>query len=149
MKTVTGVSALAVFAGMNREQAERALKFFRSLELTEGQEVFRKGDAGTSMAIIEQGKITVLRNKVAIAILSQGRAFGEITMLDGRPRTATCIATEPAKLILLDGVALRRMSAEAPDLAASLLLSIATSLAGRLRRVDDQLAELVWGETGY
>lgn len=149
MKTVTGVSALAVFAGMNREQAERALKFFRELDLAEGQEVFRKGDSGTSMAIIEQGKITVMRNKVEIAILSQGRAFGEITMLDGRPRTATCIATEPSKLIMLDGVALRRMVTEEPALAAALLLATATSLSGRLRRVDEKLAELVWGETGY
>jgi CRP-like cAMP-binding protein len=150
MKTsATGATAIASFTGLNYEQSNRALKYFEERTLENGQEVFRKGEAGNAMAIIDFGKISVLRNNIEIAIIGKGRAFGEISMLDGRARTATCVATEPTKLLLIDSNTLRKMIGDDPDLAARLLLSVGTSLAGRLRRVDDKLAELVWGEIGY
>lgn len=144
-----GATTIASFTGMSYEQANRATKYFEERMLENGQEVFRKGEAGNTMALIDYGKVSVLRNGIEIAIIAKGRAFGEISMLDGRARSATCVATEPTKLLLIDSNTLRKMMADDADLAARLLLAVGTSLAGRLRRVDDKLAELVWGEIGY
>ena len=143
----TGAAAIATFTGMKLDEAERLLPYFTERSLEKDQELFHKGDTGSSMAIIDSGKVSVMRGGIEIAIITMGRAIGEITMLDGRSRTATCVATEPTRLLMLDSNKLRRMVADDPDLAARLLLSVSTSLAGRLRRVDDKLAELVWGET--
>lgn len=143
----TGAAAISTFTGVKLDQAERMLAYFTERSLDAGQEIFHKGEAGSSMAIIESGKVSVVRGGIEIAIITQGRGVGEITMLDGRSRTATCVASEPTHLLMLDSTTLRRMIANDADLAASLLLAVSTSLAGRLRRVDDRLAELAWGET--
>ena len=74
-----------------------------------------------------------------IAVLRRGRAFGEMAVLDGERRSASCIAATDCQLLNLGRDALEKMLDEAPRVAAKIIRALATSLSKRLRMVDGQL----------
>jgi len=96
------------------------------------------------MCIIHSGTVSVrkLNNDgqlIEIANLRKGRAFGEMAVLDGERRSASCIAATPCCLLSLGKDSLDKMLNDAPRIAAKIIRSIAVALSKRLRMVDGQL----------
>src|SRR3954465_16057228 len=76
-----------------------------TLELKEGEYVFREGDLGTEMYIINEGKVEIL-NEVGgeeqlLAVLEKGDFFGEMSVLEDLPRAATARAAPDVRLLQL------------------------------------------------
>lgn len=121
-----------------------AAGYFSISSIAQGQEIFREGDAGSFMCIIHSGQVAVQKTnsegvRVTIATLRSGRAFGEMAVLDGERRSATCMAASDCRLLNLGKDSLEKMLNEAPKIAAKIIRALAVSLSKRLRMADGQL----------
>ncbi|WP_397443736.1 cyclic nucleotide-binding domain-containing protein [Pseudomonas chlororaphis] len=121
-----------------------AAGYFSISSIPQGQEIFREGDAGSFMCIIHSGQVAVQKTnsegvRVTIATLRSGRAFGEMAVLDGERRSATCVAASDCRLLNLGKDSLEKMLNEAPKIAAKIIRALAVSLSKRLRMADGQL----------
>jgi len=110
--------------------------------------VFREGEAGEEMYIIQEGSVEILRqfgpNQKLLATLEAGDFFGEMSMLENRPRSASARIKTDAKLLPVDPSTFDQMLREYPEVAVRML----RSLCGRLRRYEDdaQAANQVAGQ---
>jgi CRP-like cAMP-binding protein len=86
-----------------------------------GQVLVREGATGGSLFVILSGTVLVTRGGRRIGELGEGALLGEAAMLDGRPRTASVIVDQPARLLVVPGTAIRSLIAERPALREALL----------------------------
>jgi CRP/FNR family cyclic AMP-dependent transcriptional regulator len=122
-----------------------AAGYFIVSSMKKGEEIFHEGDAGTFMCIIHSGHVSVQKTnqdnrQVEMAVLRKG-AFGEMAVLDGERRSATCIAATDCYLLNLGKDSLDKMINEAPKVAAKIIRALAVALSKRLRMVDGQMAQ--------
>jgi SulP family sulfate permease len=116
--------------------------------ITRGQAVFRRGEPGDAMYVSLQGQIGIWlpadtkgvrgrdRRMVSYA---PGVAFGEMGLLQGRPRSADAIAEEDAVVLELPRANYERIAAENPALHSKLLLNLGLLMASRVRALTDEL----------
>ncbi|MHB1300918.1 MAG: cyclic nucleotide-binding domain-containing protein [Burkholderiales bacterium] len=135
-----------LFSSFDRLEIESIAPHFNLLEIEKGDAVFREGDPGTFMCIVISGKVSILKNRydgtvVEIATLHGGRPFGEMAVLDGERRSATCIAATQCTLLALSKDALDSMILHTPAIAARVVRVVAVSLSKRLRLADGQLVD--------
>jgi CRP-like cAMP-binding protein len=135
-----------VFKNLPSAEVQTAARYFSISEIEEGKEIFHEGDIGTFMCIINAGKVSVLKSnleeeRIEIAVLHQGRAFGEMAVLDGERRSATCVAATNCILLTLSRDLLDKMLAESPRTAARVIRAVAVSLSKRLRMADGKLID--------
>jgi len=76
---------------------------------------------------------------VEIGVIGAGSIIGEMALLDGAPRSATCTAVSPVQAAGLSRLGLERLIAEHPQVAVKLLIGLASRIAERLRALGDQL----------
>ena len=113
-----------------------------------GAEVIREGDGGDFMLMVLEGKIEVLRRDrwntpQLLAEAEAGRTLGEMSMIDGEARFASCVASEPAMIAVLDRESLARIIVEQPLLGAKILMELVLMLAQRLRATSQRLLGLL------
>jgi CRP/FNR family cyclic AMP-dependent transcriptional regulator len=111
-----------------------------------GDVIFAEGDTGNEMFIIQEGKVVVTKKvagaDVFLAMLERGDFFGEMALLDSRPRHATCMALVRTRLIAIKSGELLIKLRRDPTLALEML----QTMSRRMRFLDDQLAELMQNE---
>jgi CRP-like cAMP-binding protein len=78
-----------------------------------------------------------------IAVVEAGRTLGEMSMIDGEPRFATCIAVEPLVIAVLNRESLARIIVEQPLLGAKILMELVLMLSQRLRATSSRLLGLL------
>lgn len=118
--------------------------FMQLYRAAKGAEVIREGDRGDFMMLLVEGRIEVSRqdrwnSPRHIATVEAGGTLGEMSMIDGEPRFATCVAVEQAVVAVLSREALARIILEQPILGAKVLMELALMLSRRLRETSDRL----------
>ena len=113
-----------------------------------GTEILREGDGGDFMFLIIEGTVEVRRRDrwgapQAIAVVDPGKTLGEMSMIDGEPRFASCVAVETAVIAVLDREALARIIVEQPMLGAKILMELVLMLSQRLRATGARLVEVL------
>jgi CRP-like cAMP-binding protein len=127
----------------------RLLAHFMDVYRSEpGIEIIREGDGGDFMLMIVEGKVEVRKRDrwntpQLIAIVEAGRTLGEMSMIDGEPRFATCVATEPTLVAVLHRESLARIIVEQPMLGAKILMELVLMLSQRLRATSERLLGLM------
>lgn len=114
------------------------------VEVPAGEYVFREGDLGTEMFIIHRGRVEILKRvgdgdgrEAQLAVFEQGDFFGELSLLDDRPRSASVRAIEDTLLISVSGASFIQMLSENPEIAVRMM----RKLSRRLRHTDRLLQE--------
>lgn len=135
-----------LFREFDYAEISLAAHYFNFIEIEKGGAIFQEGDPGAFMCIVYSGKVSVLKinqdfEKVEIAILQAGRSFGEMAVLDGERRSATCIAATECNLLTLSKDSLDRMLLDVPATAAKVVRAVAVSLSRRLRIADGKLVD--------
>jgi predicted component of type VI protein secretion system len=105
-----------------------------------GSAVFREGDAGTAMYIIESGSVDIVRaqsGKEPLATLEAGDFFGEMAVLEDQPRFASALAQTDCRLLQIDRAQFGDVLRENVEIA----IRIMRKLVGRLRRSDQRASE--------
>jgi serine/threonine protein phosphatase PrpC len=104
----------------------------------EHKEVLAEQDEpGNAMYVIVQGQVEVTRNGKILAQLGTGQHFGEMSLLDEQPRSATVTSTGPGSVMIIRREALMNLCKREPGLGNEVLMSLATSLARRLRNSNE------------
>jgi uncharacterized membrane protein len=109
-----------------------------------GQVIFEAGEPGGAMHVVLSGRAEVFlldedRRRVVLNELGPGEIFGELSLFDGDPRSASVRAVEPTRTFLIDRADLERLFARKPRAA----LDILTVMSRRLRRTDLLLSQRV------
>jgi Cyclic nucleotide-binding domain/FHA domain len=104
-----------------------------------GEIIFREGDLGTEMYIINEGKVEIL-NRMGeedrvLAVLEKGDFFGEMSVLEDLPRAATARALTDARLLQINGSTFDQMLQSNPEIAVRMM----RKLSRRLRETDELL----------
>ena len=121
--------------------AERAIR----LDLDRGQRIFHQGDDGDTLYVIAAGLVKVWVSsgdggEMVLATLRSPDAFGELSAVDGRPRSASATTLEPTTLIALDRATLLDAVHRHPGVADGML----RALGGLARRITEQTSDLVF-----
>ncbi|RSC26924.1 cyclic nucleotide-binding domain-containing protein [Pseudomonas putida] len=132
-----------LFDSLQPSDFQAVAGYFAITAMTEGQTIFAEGDAGTFMCILHRGVVSVRKTdgngqQVEIATLRKGRAFGEMAVLDGERRSASCVAASDCQLLTLGKDSLDKMLNDAPRIAARIIRALAVALSKRLRMQDGQ-----------
>jgi CRP/FNR family transcriptional regulator len=115
------------------------------VELARAERLFEEGASGNQLYVVLDGKIKLTRaaadgRENLLSVVGPGEMFGELSLFDPRPRTASAIAVTDSRLGALAHDDLRNWLTGRPDVALHLL----QALAQRLRRANDVMADLVF-----
>jgi CRP/FNR family cyclic AMP-dependent transcriptional regulator len=134
-----------LFEGLDEESARAIRRQMPDVKLSRSEHLFMAGQEGDRLYIVLEGKIKLTRaaadgRENLISVIGPGEMFGELSLFDPRPRTATATALTDVRLAGLGHDDLRPWLTGRPEVALHLL----RALAQRLRRTNDVLADLVF-----
>jgi CRP/FNR family cyclic AMP-dependent transcriptional regulator len=114
--------------------------------VTAGQVLFREGEPGKEMFVIQSGKVRLVRNirgvDKLLAELGAGEFFGEMSIINDKPRTATATVIEDAQLLVLDPKTFEAMIKANTEIAVRMI----KKLAKRLDDANSQIENLLLGD---
>ena len=139
----TNVAMLAdipVFSLLDQTERETLAQLLDTKLFSKGSQIFDVGDAGDCLYILRTGHVHVYventtGEKIVLGEFEPGEVFGEISLLDGGPRTATAFAIEDTECFVLDRKDLQSLITKHPHAAIDLL----TMVGRRLRTTDELL----------
>lgn len=142
------VADTAIFNHFDGQEIRQAIQYMHAYSAQTGTVIFREGEPGRYMGILIEGSIDVRKQndegrEVSIATITPGKTFGEMSLIDGLPHSATGVATAPIKLLLLSKDALYQLLEKHAALGAKMLLEIARILSQRLRRTSGKLVDFM------
>ena len=132
-RTIELLSKTRLFAGVDQEGLNRIADRIRELDVPTDRVIARQGEIGTGFFVIAEGMVRVVRDGEPLAELGPGDFFGELSVLDGKPRNAQVVSTKPTVCLALASWDFEAVVAEQPSVA----LAILRELAGRLRESTD------------
>lgn len=135
-----------LFDGLDGMELRALAAHMKLRAFAAGEAVFREGEPGDWMGILVSGEIRVQKEADAhdvrtMAVESRRRAIGEMALVDGEPRSASCIATGASTLLVLARDSYQRLARERPALALELMHRIARLISRRLRATSGRLVE--------
>jgi CRP-like cAMP-binding protein len=127
--------------------AFKVVAYMRPKRIAAGTVLMQEGEIRQNdyMLLVLEGDIAVenelpgLREPMVVTIMGPGHLIGEMGVLDGSPRSATCTAVTPIYAAVLSRTALMRLLKEEPRVGARLLLAISKRMADRLRETTRKL----------
>lgn len=134
-----------IFQGVEPEAAAALAAQLETVSYPRSSSVFSEGELGDRLYIILEGKVKLGRHSPdgrenLLAVMGPADMFGELSVFDPGPRTASAIAVTDVKLATMDRAAMRAWIAQRPEIAEQLLRVIAR----RLRRTNNSLADLIF-----
>ena len=132
-----------LFEGLDDEELQTIANVTIKRSFTKDSVIILAEEEGESLFIIEGGQVKVSivsedGREVILSLLGEGAVFGELSLLDGKPRSANVIATEETSLIMLRRPDFVQILFKMPQIATALLAELAT----RLRKTDRQIEGL-------
>ena len=134
------LAGVELFELLDPEELSELAAVIDEKKLQRGDILFQRGDFGDSLYIVKSGEIELFikdttGQKIVLKIARQDSIFGEISMLDSRPRSATATALTECELFALDRDDLLFLFGKKPDAALNML----ASMSGMLRDADNLL----------
>lgn len=138
--TADMLAEVPLFETMDERERKTLLKLLESKRYDKGDTIFHAGDVGDSFYIVRSGAVQVyIENyegeKIVLRENVPGDVFGDISMFDGGPRTATAVATEDTEVLFLDKDGLLEFVKNQPHAALDLL----AVMGKRLRSTNELL----------
>lgn len=133
----TWLEKVPLFRGCSSDVIERLADVTAEIEFGSEQIIVREGQVGNGLYIVVSGGARIVAGADELARFGPGDFFGELSVIDQQPRTATALALGPTTCVALAAWDLVAELERDPRLAMNLL----AELAGRLRRADAQLRD--------
>jgi signal transduction histidine kinase len=130
-----------LFSALPKRDLERLIGLTKPVHLKAGEILMKEGTPGGSLFLLLDGEFEVTKmsgqQEVKIALRGPGEVFGEISILDRAPRSATLRATQPSSLLELDQGAFQDVIQSSPQAALALL----DTITSRLRNTEAMLRQ--------
>ncbi|HKR59180.1 MAG TPA: DUF1003 domain-containing protein [Pyrinomonadaceae bacterium] len=133
------LKGISIFELLHDEDRDELAKVVDVTTLKAEQTLFEAGEPGDAMFIVRSGSIELFikdtaGQKIVLTVAEEGQLFGELSMLDSGPRTATALALTDAELLVLDREDLLLLFQKRPDAALHMLAAMS-----RMTRKADEL----------
>ena len=122
-----------LFDGVDADGMERIAAVAVQVDFPADHVIARQGDIGTGFFVVVDGAVRVVRDGETVATIGPGDFFGELSVLDGRPRIASVIADGPTTCLALPTWDFEAVLRDEPSVAIAIL----RELAGRLRDLTE------------
>ena len=142
--TLEALRSVPLFASLNDEAATSLRDLLLEKDVTTNTRLFNKGETGDAMYLIERGRVRISikdeeHKEITLTELAQGDFFGEMSLIDGRQRSADATVIDDSRLAILPRQAFLSFVRLNPDVALGML----AALSDRLRRTDELLRSRV------
>ncbi len=142
------ISYSPLFENFNMAEIRLMSHFMLVYRAGPGQEIIHEGEQGDFMLLMIEGSVEVFKQDrwntpKLIASVDAGKTLGEMSMIDGEPRFATCVAAETCVIAVLSRENLARIILEQPILGAKILMELVLMLSQRLRQTSVKLVGLM------
>lgn len=131
-ETAAVLGGVPLFRGFSKRHLQRLAKDTDELSYEPGQRVVEEGNPGEALFVVLAGQAKVVRNRRTVGHVVPGDFFGELSALDGGPRTATIVAETPVRVLRLFRRTLVTLIEDEPQLSLKLL----DGIVGRIRQVE-------------
>jgi CRP-like cAMP-binding protein len=130
------------FGSLTEEEIDRLVSFGTMVKVPAGRTIFQKGDPGDSLAVVVSGRVrigtvTPEGREAVLNFVEPGQTFGEMAILDGKPRSADATALEPCELFCLKRRDVLAFLEQHPEVA----LRVVGVLCQRLRRTTEMVED--------
>jgi len=144
---INGLGSSPLFAALDLEAQRELYSQMAEVALARGESLFDEGQPGDRLYVVLSGKVKLGRTAAdgrenLLAVMGPGEMFGELSLFDPGPRTATATAITDTTLRGLGNADLQPWLTDHPEVAGQLL----AALARRLRRTNEAMADLVFSD---
>ncbi len=134
------------FAEFNRDDVDLLAGYMRIYHAQPEETIIREGDVGDYMLLIIRGEVDIYKKNLMgerqlMTSVTAGMTLGEMSMIDGEPRFATCIALKETTFATLTRDTMVKIILEKPSLGAKILIKLVTMLSQRLRHTSATLLQ--------
>lgn len=137
----------AALMQLTRDEARQVVSYMLPMRIPEGNTFIRQGDRQSTdfMVLVLEGDVTVdtivvsRTQPLVVNVLGKGSLIGEMGLLDGEPRAASCTASTPVTCAVLTRRALEELMCDDPLTTAKLMLAVSIRIAQRMRDTSDKL----------
>ncbi len=138
------------FAEFSREDISILAGYMDVYRVQPGEVIITEGDAGDYMLLIVEGYMDILKKGVRhdqqhMTTVGPGMTLGEMSMIDGEPRFATCVATEATTFAVLHRDDMAKIILDHPSLGSKILVKLVSMLSSRLRQTSARLLQYLEG----
>lgn len=126
------LETIPLFRDLSRKQLEQVARLADEIQVPAGRRLATAGESGRELFVIIEGRATVSTKRGRSLRLGRGNFFGEMSLLDGGPRSATVDADSDMRLLVVGQREFGQLLAAAPPLA----LKIMSSLSNRVRDAE-------------
>jgi CRP/FNR family transcriptional regulator, cyclic AMP receptor protein len=128
------IKGVPLFSELGKRELNEVASIADEIDLREGKELTVEGQPGREFFVIIEGDALVRRGDREINRLGAGDFFGEIALIDDRPRTATVVAESPLRALVITDRAFRTLLDRSPEIESKVMSARAARLAP-----DDEL----------
>lgn len=143
---IEALKANSLFSALTQEELERVSKLIFLRLYRAGRTLFFEGTPGEIMYLIHSGKVGIYKtveNKddLLLAMLGPGSYFGEMSLLDSQPRSATAKIVEDGELVVITKKVFDQMLETDPRITSKLLITLVRVALHRLRTTDEKIKD--------
>ena len=136
------------FTEFSQEDISNLAGYMEVYRAQPGEIIIREGDEGDFMILIVDGEIDILKKNFRaeqqhMTSAGPGMTLGEMSMIDGEPRFASCMATQPTLFAVLTRDNMAKIILDHPDLGSKILVKMVTMLSSRLRQTSERMLRLM------
>jgi CRP-like cAMP-binding protein len=145
------LTAPSALMQLNASEARQVLRYMQPKFISEGTVFIREGDAqGTGfMVLVLEGEVTVENivvsrvSPITVTVLGAGSMHGDLGLIDGLPRSASCTASSDLYCVMLTREGMLQLLKDEPAMGAKLMMAIAMRIGARLRDNTEKLKKYV------
>ncbi len=148
------IDRIKLFEDFDEGEIEIMAGYMSCYHAPSGTEIIREAAAGDFMILIIEGTVEITKFDseglpATIGMAGPGKTLGEMSLIDGEPRFASCLAVVDTLFAVLDREGLTRIIAEEPRIGVKLLMELLMLLNQRLRNVSTAYVKLIGGKKRY
>lgn len=129
------------------DEAKVVVSYMKPRKIPEGVTFIKEGDKNDTgyMMLVLDGEVTVENivvsrvSPITVSVLGVGSLIGEMGLVDGEPRNASCTATTEVRCAVLTRDALQDLMTQEPQIGCKLMMAVSLRIAERMRDVSDKL----------
>ena len=146
------LSSVNIFSDLTESEMDVLQKALKIVKVESGECLFKEGDPGDELFVVKTGKISISvglegGGSIDITDFKKKDFFGEMSIFEGEPRSASCVAREKTELLSLKGADFFTLMSESPQAATKIMHRMLNITAMRLYNTNEFLSEMVrWGE---
>ncbi len=135
-EALDAVRSIPIFSACNTRELREVTRLGTQVRISAGTTIAKEGSSGRELLVVLSGTATCRAKGKRLARFGPGDFFGEMSLLDHGPRSATVVADSDMELLVLDSREFRRLVEASPTIAWKIL----ATMAGRLRLADEALS---------